>query len=291
MTKTGVTGATGHLGGMIVKGLAARLGAENVVALARSPDKAAALGVAVRHADYDKPETLVEALKGIDTLMFVASPDTGRRLPQHKAVVDAAKAAGVQRIVYTGWLHSDKSIVEPIAHEDRETEKMLKESGILLTILRNGYYTENHLQVLKGALAAGAFVGSAGSAGKFSCAPRADYAAAAVEVVCSPPDKYAGKTLELAGDPDKAYTLPEFAAEVAKQTGKPFPYQDLPQKEYAKVLASTGLPDSMAQCYSLFDVDAAKGALFHDGTELSDLIGRPTTPLAEVLPAWLPTSA
>jgi hypothetical protein len=149
-------------------------------------------------------------------------------------------SAGVKWIVYTSSLHADTSTVEPLAQEDRDTEALMKESGIPFTILRNGFYTENHLQALEGSIAAGAFVGAAGPTAKFSCAPRSDYAAAAVEVLTGAPGKYEGKTLELAGDPDKAYTLPELAAEVAKQTGKPFPYQDLPLEEYVNVLKSTG---------------------------------------------------
>lgn len=138
--------------------------------------------------------------------------------------------------------------MEPIAQEDRETEALLKQSGIPYTILRNGFYTENHLQALEGSLATGAFVGCAGPSAKFACAPRADYAAAAAAVITSTPGSYEGKTLELAGDPETAYTLPELAAEVAKQTGKPFPYQDVPREEYVKILASTGVALDLKSC-------------------------------------------
>jgi NAD(P)H dehydrogenase (quinone) len=94
MAEIGVIGATGALGTLVVKGLVAKIGGERVLALARSPEKAAGLGIAVRHADYDKPETLVPALKGVEKLLFISSPDVGRRTPQHAAVVEAAKAAG-----------------------------------------------------------------------------------------------------------------------------------------------------------------------------------------------------
>jgi uncharacterized protein YbjT (DUF2867 family) len=154
--------------------------------------------------------------------------------------VTGSCSAGVNWIVYTSGLHADTSTVEPVAQEDLDTEALIKKSGIPFTILRNGYYTENHLQALADCITAGAFVGAAGPTAKFSCAPVSDYAAAAVEILTGSRGKYEGKTLELAGDPDKAYTLPELAAEVAKQTGKPFPYQDLPLEEYVKVLKSAG---------------------------------------------------
>ena len=87
-----------------------------------------------------------------------------------------------------------------------------------------------------------------------------------------------GQTYELAGD--AAYTLSDLAAEVSAQTGKTIPYQNLPQDEYAKVLVSVGLPEGFAGALASFDVDASQGALFHDGRDLSNLIGRPTTPLS-----------
>ena len=89
---------------------------------------------------------------------------------------------------------------------------------------------------------------------------------------------HAGKTYELAGD--AAYTLSDLAAEVSTQSGKTIPYQNLPQDEYAKILVSVGLPEGFAGALAGFDVDASKGALFHDGKDLSRLIGRPTTPMS-----------
>jgi NAD(P)H dehydrogenase (quinone) len=86
---------------------------------------------------------------------------------------------------------------------------------------------------------------------------------------------------ELAGD--DAYTLAEFAAEVAHQTGKTVIYQDMPEAEYANVLKGAGFPDGMAQLLAQSDTGASKGGLFDDSKTLSRLIGRPTTPLSEVV--------
>lgn len=175
-----VTGATGHLGRIVIDKLKAKVPAADIVALVRSPDKAADLGVAARAADYSKPETLETALAGVDTLLLISSSEVGQRAVQHGNVIDAAKAAGVKRIVYTSLLHADTSPLS-LAEEHRQTEAALKASGIAYTILRNSWYTENYTGSIGGALAGGAFIGSAGD-GKISSAPRLDYAEAAVAV-------------------------------------------------------------------------------------------------------------
>lgn len=276
-----VTGATGQLGRLVIAGLKNKMDAGDIVALARSPEKAADLGVTARKADYDAPETLAPALAGIDTLLLISGSEIGQRTAQHRAVIDAAKAAGVGHIVYTSLLRADTSPMS-LATEHRETEAMIKASGLTYTILRNGWYTENYTGSVPGAVQAGALVGSAGD-GRITSASRADYADAAVAVLTA--SDHAGKTYELAGD--AAYTLDDLAAEVSAQSGKTIPYQNLPQDEYAKILVSVGLHEGFAGALASFDVDASNGALFHDGKDLSRLIGRPTTPMsasvAEVL--------
>ena len=276
-----VTGATGQLGRLVVERLKAKVPADQIVALARDPAKAADLGVAVREADYDRPETLGPALAGVDTLLLISSSEVGSRAPQHRAVIEAAKAAGVGRIVYTSLLHADVSPLG-LAGEHRDTEAMLKASGLTFTILRNGWYTENYAASIPGALAGGAFMGSAGE-GRIASATRADYADAAVAALLN--EGLAGRTIELAGD--EPYTLTQFAAEISRQAGRDIPYKDMPPAEYASVLQGFGLPEPAAQMYAGMDECASRGALFDDGRALSALIGRPTTPLAESVAASL----
>ena len=153
-------------------------------------------------------------------------------------------------------------------------------SGLATTILRNGWYTENYTASVPAALANGAFVGSAGD-GRLSLATRADYAEAAAVVLTS--GGHEGKTYELAGD--DAVTLADLAAEISRQTGRNIPYRDLPQADYAAILKQVGLPEGVAEGLAAWDVDASNGALFDDGRQLSKLIGRPTTPLADAVAA------
>ena len=99
-----ITGSTGHLGRLAIAALKTRVPASEIVALARDPAKAADLGVAVRLADYSKPETLTAALKDVDVLVLISSNNMDDRAGDHMRVIDAAKAAGVGRIIYTSIL-------------------------------------------------------------------------------------------------------------------------------------------------------------------------------------------
>lgn len=275
--KTGITGSTGQLGRLVIGKLKEKADAGSIVALVRNTEKAKDLGVESREFDYNKPELLAESLKGIEQLLLISGSDLGQRARQHANVVNAAKQAGVKRIVYTSLLHTGNTTVS-LAEEHLPTEKSVIESGIPYTILRNGWYTENHTGSISGVLAGGAVFGSAGN-GKFSSAARADFAEAAVVVLTEA--GHEGKIYELAGD--EAYTLAGYAAEIAKQTGKNIVYNNLPALEYAKVLESFGLPGFVAEAIAGWDVSASKDDLFDDSHTLSKLIGRPTTPLSEVV--------
>jgi len=271
----GIAGATGQLGRLVVEKLQARVPSAEIVALVRTPARAAGLGIPVRPADYDKPETLDPAFAGIDTLLLISSSELGqRRAAQHHTVIEAAKRTGVKRIVYTSLLHADTSPLN-LADGHRGTEAELRLSGIPFTILRNGWYTENYTASVPAALAGGAFLGSAGN-GRISSALRVDYADAAVAVLTS--DGHEGKTYELAGD--EAYTLSDLAAEISRQTGRTIPYNNLPEADYAAALTGLGFPEPLAHAYASYDVGASQDALFDNGRQLSALISRPTTPLA-----------
>ncbi len=271
----GITGATGQLGRLAVAALTARVPAAQIVALVRDPAKAADLGVAVRAFDYTAPD--VSALRGLDVLVLISSSSFDDRAGQHRKVIDAAKAAGVGRIVYTGILKGEASPML-ISQDHIETEAALRASGVPHTVLRNGWYIENKTGALGGAIAAGALIGSSG-AGRFSAAARKDFAEAIAVVATQ--GGHDGKAYELAGD--TAFTMDELAAEVSKQTGKTIPYNDLPAEAYAGILTSFGLPEGFAHVLADSDVQAAQGALFDDSKTLSRLIGRPTTPMAEVV--------
>ena len=278
-----VTGASGHLGRLAIEALLGKVPAKEIVALVRTPSKAADLaarGVQVRQADYSRPETLGPALAGVDKLLLVSSSEVGQRAVQHQAVLDAARAAGVGFIAYTSILHADRSHLA-LAAEHLATEKALAASGIPHALLRNGWYLENYTAQIPGALAHG-FAGSAGD-GRIAAAARADFAAAAAAVITRPDQ--AGKVYELAGD--EPFTMSELAAEVSRQAGKPVPYAELPPEAFGGVLRGAGLPGPFADVLVDADVNIARGELDDRSGDLRRLIGRPTTPLRDAVAAAL----
>lgn len=279
-----ITGATGQLGRLVIQSLLKTVPAAQIVAAVRSPEKAqdlAALGVQVRKADYTQPDTLDAALKGVQKLLLISSSEVGQRTAQHKAVIDAAQRAQVQLLAYTSVLRADSSLLG-LAAEHVETEALLRASGLPVVVLRNGWYTENYTASVPAALAHGAVLGAAGH-GRIASAARADYADAAAVVLAT--EGQAGKVYELAGD--SAYTLADLAAEIARQSGKSVVYKDLPEAEYQAALVQVGLPAGFAALLADSDAAAAKGALFDDAHQLSQLIGKATTPLATTVAAAL----
>ncbi|MBS0349066.1 MAG: SDR family oxidoreductase [Proteobacteria bacterium] len=279
-----VTGASGQLGRLVIENLLQTVPAAQIVAAVRTPAKVADLaarGVQVREADYNRPETLDTAFAGADKLLLISSSEVGSRLPQHRAVIDAAKRAKVGLIVYTSLLRADTTPL-PLGAEHKATEQLIAEAGLPAVILRNGWYTENYLASIPPALQYGVVLGSAGE-GRIASAARADYAAAAAAVLTR--DGQAGKVYELAGD--ESYTLAELAAEIARQSGKAVAYQNLPEADFKAALLGAGLPEGLAALLAESDIGASKGGLFDDGHQLSQLIGRPTAGLAALVKAAL----
>jgi NAD(P)H dehydrogenase (quinone) len=278
-----VTGATGHLGRLVIEALIARGTAPgDIVATVRDTAKAAGLlaqGVQVREADYDRPETLAAAFAGVDRLLLISGNAVGQRIPQHTAVIDAAKQAGVGFLAYTSILRADTSPLG-LAPEHLATEEKIKDSGIPYAFLRNGWYIENYAGALGGAVAQGALYGSAGE-GRIAAATRNDFAEAAAAVLAGgEPGVH-----ELAGD--TRFTLGELAAEVARQSGSPVVYTDLPEADYRAALVGAGVPEGFAALLADTDVKIRDGHLDDDSGTLARLIGRPTTPLADAVAAAL----
>jgi NAD(P)H dehydrogenase (quinone) len=285
MPTIAVTGATGELGKIVVERLLKDHPGIKVVAGARDRDKAAplaAMGAVVRELDYDRPETLAPALQGVDKLLLISGNAVGQRVPQHKAVIEAAKAAGVGLIAYTSVLRAGETSLA-IAAEHKATEAVLAEAGVPYVLLRNGWYCENYVFRLTAALEHGALAHCAGD-GRISAATRADFAQGAVAVLTSAEDQ-SGKVYELAGS--TSFTMAELAADLSRQSGKSVPAINLSPEDYSKALIEAGLPDFIAGLLAKSDLGASEGGLFDDSRTLETLIGRPTTSMSDVIAAAL----
>ncbi|RYB95187.1 NAD-dependent epimerase/dehydratase family protein [Nocardioides oleivorans] len=285
MTTYLVTGASGHLGRLAVHALLERgVAASDVVATARDTDAIsdlAALGVETRTADYTDPASLEQALKGVDRVLLVSSSAVGERVAQHTHVIEAAAKAGVELLAYTSITRADTSTLA-LADEHRATEEVLAASGLPVVLLRNSWYLENYTGQVATALEHGAVLGAAGE-GRVSAASRADYAAAAAAALVA--DDQAGRVHELGGD--VAFTLEEYAAALAAESGTEVVYRDLPAADYTAVLVGAGLPEPYAAILADSDLGLARGELHTDSGDLSRLTGRPTTSLTDAVRAAL----
>ncbi|RLV55716.1 SDR family oxidoreductase [Aeromicrobium phragmitis] len=277
-----VTGSTGALGTLVVDALAEHVSLDQVVALARDPQRAAHLGergAQVRTFDYDRPEDLAAALHDVTDLLLISSNAVGQRVEQHRAVIEAARATGVGRIVYTSALGASDTSLNPVAPDHVETERLLADSGLDHVILRNGWYSENYLSELENARQYGAVVTSAGD-GTVASADRADYAAAAAAVLTTP---HAKPVYELSGD--TAWTFEELAKTLSAVTGADAEVRHVSPDEHREALRQAGLPEAAIEFVVGIDAAIARGELGATTGELSALIGRPTTPLHDTLAA------
>lgn len=269
-----ITGATGHLGRLVVEQLLATgTPPDTIVATGRDTNKLTALssaGVTVRRADFADSATLTDALAGAERLLLVSTPTVGQRFDNHRHAIDAARQAGVSQIVYTSTLNASTAQMR-LAEEHRRTEEYLRDSGPPFVILRNGWYLENYTDQLATISQYHALAGSARD-GLVSAASRRDYAAAAAAVLTG--DGHTGATYELGGP---AFTLTDLAATISDVLGTPVAYQDMPVSAYTDVLIGAGLPAQVAAVLADADDGLARGELYTDSADLQTLIGRPAT--------------
>jgi NAD(P)H dehydrogenase (quinone) len=278
-----VTGASGQLGRLVVSSLLARgVAPADIVAGARTPSAVADLaarGVRTVELDYDAPATVEAAIDGIDTVLLISASEPGKRVPQHTAVIDAAKKAGVAKFVYTSAPKAT-TFDWALGAEHKATEEAIAASGLPAVVLRNNWYTENYVEDVLRAADTGAIAGSTGE-GRVASATRPDFAEAAAVVLIE--DGHLGKTYELGGD--AAWTFDELAAAASEVLGREVTYTRLTPEEHLAALESAGLDAGTAAFVQSIDAAIAGGVLGDTDGTLSRLIGRPTTPLVDGLRA------
>ncbi|MDX2432743.1 MAG: SDR family oxidoreductase [Bacteroides sp.] len=198
--KIAVTTASGNLGSTIIKHLVQEIGEENVVGIARTPDKAKHLGVEIRQGDYNSKADFDIALKGIDAVLLVSGMDhPDKRIQQHRNVIDAAKENGVKKIVYTSIFGADEgNAFSPIVASNRQTEEDVRSSGLQWAIGRNGIYIEPDLEYIETYKKEGGIINCAGD-GKCGYTSRQELAYAYFKLLID--NTLLGKTYNLFASP------------------------------------------------------------------------------------------
>lgn len=276
-----IAGATGHLGRLVIDHLlSSGVPGETIVAGGRRPEALAQLearGVVPVTLDYSDTDSLTTAFDGADTVLLISGSEVGRRVEQHRNVIEAARTAGVRRIVYTSTPHADTAALI-LAPDHKATEEMLQASGLAVTVLRNNWYTENYLPTVEQARGTGEVVASAGD-GRVASATRADLAAGIAAVLMG--EGHDGKVYELTGD--VAWSFDELAAAISEVLGRPVTYRAVSAEEHLVILTGAGLDEQTAGFVVALDGDIRNWALADATGDLSRLIGRPTTSLVDGL--------
>ncbi|MFT3998581.1 MAG: SDR family oxidoreductase [Asticcacaulis sp.] len=275
-----VTGASGQLGQLVLKALSQS--PHTVIAASRDPSKLNTT-LETRTADFDKPETLSSAFKGVDRVLLISTDALavpGQRLKQHTAAIEAARAAGVQHIVYTSLPNAEPGNKISFAPDHYGTEQALKASGIAHTILRNNWYIENLLMSLPHALESGQFYTSAPE-GRVAYVAREDTARAAAAALETAP----GGTYTITG-PD-ALTYGEVVAIASEATGKPVSIIAVTDEQFAGGLKAAGLPDFVADMLASAEAAIRAGQLDGVTKAVETLTGTAPKSLKDVLTAAL----
>jgi len=277
-TPTAVTGATGHLGGLVAGHLATADRPLRLVVRAGSVGRVPRIeGAEVVVAAYDQYDVAVEALRGVEVLFMVSASESADRLDQHRTFVDAAAAAGVRHVVYTSFLGAAADCTFTLGRDHWATEQHLRASGMAFTILRDSFYLD-FLPDLAGP--DGVIRGPAGD-GRVGAVARADVARVAAAVLADPA-AHAGRTYELTGR--EAFTLDE-AAHILTAHGRPTTYRRETLDEAYASRASYGAPPWQVDAWVSTYTAIAAGELAALTDDVETLTGRAPTTLAEHLTA------
>ncbi|ARK29839.1 SDR family oxidoreductase [Halalkalibacter krulwichiae] len=274
-----VTGATGKLGRKIVEALLKTVPTNQLAVSVRNPEKAADLqarGVEVRQGDFDKPETLDHAFRGIDRLLMIsADGDNETRIRQHGDAVAAAERAGVKFIAYTSIANAKES-TNFLSPTHKATEEMILNTGIAYSFLRNNWYLENEASSIQAVLAGAPWVTSAEN-GKVGWALQQDYAEAAATVLAG---GHENTIYELSG---KLLTQDELASALSAVLGKDVPVERVTDTAYGDIMKAAGVPDFLIPMLVNIQKDIREGTLEIESNDFEKLLGRPATPVREGL--------
>ncbi|BDZ31841.1 SDR family oxidoreductase [Lactiplantibacillus sp. WILCCON 0030] len=278
--KYAISAATGHLGQGVIRQLQKLVPDTEIVAIVRNSEKAKQLlptNIEVRQADYTDQSAMEKALTSIDRLLFISSVPNGDtpRQSQHANVIKAAENAGVQYVAYTSFAKADTA-TSPLSADHVATEKMIKESGLSYSFLRNAWYLENESAYFKAALAGQNAVYAAGN-GKISYALEREYAEAAADVLVTKNPK---RVYEFGGQPA---TYQDLQDALRKATNNSFSFKSVSDDEYYQGLIDAGMDQQFANVLLSMQIMMRENELNVNSNDLPDVLGHPVASLAEAV--------
>lgn len=283
-----VTGASGKLGRSVIEHLLNRAPDQQVAASVRDPQQVDDLqqrGVRVRHGDYTDPAGLAHAFEGASQVLIVSAGSTGdEAVAQHRAAIDAAIAAGAQRVLYTSHMGSDSTSPFPPMRDHAATEEALQQVGISFTSLRNGFYASTVPLLLGNALETGEL--RLPEDGPIAWTAHADLAE--VAAIALSEGGLDGLTPPLTAP--EAPTMSDVAAIAAQLAGRDIRRVTISDADYRANLLERGLPAPAADMLLGIFAASRRGAFAPADPTLPRLLDRPTTPLTDLLSSHLSTA-
>lgn len=242
MSRIVVTGASGQYGSSFADKLIARGRGKDLILITRTPEKLAARkaqGCEVRYGDFDRPETLADAVRGAERMLLISGTRVGARVAQHKAAIDAAAAGGVRHIVYTSFVGiDDPANPAEVRHDHVETERLIKGTGLSWTMLRDAHYADAMILAAgPGFMAAGEWANNAGF-GKEAMVWREDCVESAVAVLTG--EGHEGRTYDITGP--ELQDFGQVAALMSEVTGCPLAYRPIDDETQYAIFDAMGIP-------------------------------------------------
>jgi NAD(P)H dehydrogenase (quinone) len=297
-----ITGASGQLARRAAELVLANIAPEELIVTTRTPDALRSFverGAVVRHADFAEPRTLRAAFAGGERLLLVSATDLDRRTAQHQAAIDAAKAAGVQHVVYTSGLRPEPPNPAVVAPSHYATEQALARSGLAWTILRNSLYADYQAPEAAQAIASGALVHNRGG-GKVAYVAREDCAAVAAAVLVAA--GHAGACYDVTGP--EAYSAAHLAALYGELGGRQVVERRVSDADFIAAMVGAASGDDRdvgregrktqeqlaadhlrygAELVASFGRSIREGYMSACTDHVAKLVGRPAQPLRQVL--------
>jgi NAD(P)H dehydrogenase (quinone) len=278
-----ITGASGHLGRATAGMVLERMPASEVILTTRHPEEIsdlAARGAEVREADFERPETLVGAFEGGEKLLLISTDAVGARVDQQRAAIEAAGEAVIRHVIYTSYLNPVEDNPAAVTADHRETEAVLRESGLAWTALRNGLYAEYQVPAGAQAIATGRLVHNNGD-GETAYVSREDCAAAAAAVLST--EGHEGEAYDITGP--RPLSQDDVAALLSEVSGRPVEAVSVDDEEFVQGLAASGMPEPAARSIATFGRAIREGFISEASGAVENLTGRPPRSLREVFEA------
>jgi NAD(P)H dehydrogenase (quinone) len=282
-----ISGASGQLGSLVIEELLARkVAPEDLILVSRTPttdhlQAYAARGASVRFGDFTEPASLDTAYAGGTRMLLISINGGGGSRPElHKAAIDAAVRAGVKHIAYTSYVNADKNETSTLAIDHLRTERILQESGVAWTLLRNQIYANGLVDQAIQIVRDGGLVTHTPDA-RVAYVTREDCAAAAAAVLTTP------------GHENRAYNITgpdsigprELVALATELSGKRVELMPLTEQQYREQLAASGMAEAAVNGTISFAAELDSPHLREPSDAVADLTGRPATSVRQLLEA------